>query len=105
MIQGIRPQALDRIEDDEVKEFILWCLSSADKRPAAKDLLESKFLKDLDNEKNNQSVKVRPPIKSNGPKRKKSFNYKLQRERSTILEEEEENSEDDEEERKLRLEI
>ena len=35
-MQGIGPKALERIEDDEVKDFILWCLSPVDKRPTAK---------------------------------------------------------------------
>jgi hypothetical protein len=59
-MQGIRPKALERIEDDEVKDFILWCLSPVDKRPTAKQLLESNFLTDLESEMNNRFVKVLP---------------------------------------------
>mmetsp|Transcript_23339 Transcript_23339/g.17765 ORF Transcript_23339/g.17765 Transcript_23339/m.17765 type:complete len:82 (-) Transcript_23339:1866-2111(-) len=36
VIKGIRPEALDRIEDEEVKDFILLCLSKADERPTAR---------------------------------------------------------------------
>jgi hypothetical protein len=69
-------------------------LNPADKRPSAKELLESKFIKDVDTDKNNREVKVRPAIKQKGPKRKKSLQY-MKKHGSTILEEEEENSEDD----------
>jgi hypothetical protein len=74
-------------------------LTSADKRPSANELLESKFLKDIEAEKNNREVKVKPPNKPKGPKRKKSFQY-MKNHASTILEEEEENSEDDHDKRK-----
>ena len=36
VVQGIRPKALDRIEDEEIKEFILHCLSKACTRPSAR---------------------------------------------------------------------
>lgn len=58
MVHGIRPQALDRIKDEEVKEFILQSLNKAATRPSAADLLNSKFLNDLDSEKNNHEVKI-----------------------------------------------
>lgn len=85
---------MDRIEDEEIKEFILQCLTTADRRPTAKELLESKFMRDLESEKNNREVKVRPAMKPKGPKRKKSLQY-MRKHGSTILEEEEENSEDE----------
>ena len=58
VIQGVKPKALDRILDDEVKEFIFWCISNRSKRPTAKLLYDSEFLNDLEGEKNNQAVKV-----------------------------------------------
>lgn len=44
VISGIKPQALDRILDLEVKEFIELCLSPVDQRPHAHELLENEFL-------------------------------------------------------------
>jgi hypothetical protein len=35
-------------------------LKKADERPTAKELLESKFIYDLENEKNNHEVKMKP---------------------------------------------
>jgi hypothetical protein len=93
-VRGIKPKAMERIEDEEVKDFILLCLVPADKRPTAKDLLESKFLKDIEGDKNNREVKVRPAVKQKGPKRKRSLDY-MKKNGSTIIEEEEENSEDE----------
>lgn len=89
------PEAFKRIEDEEVKEFILRCLNTAEHRPSAKDLLESKFLNEFESEKNNHEVKVRPPVKEKKNKKKKKSNMFLKKHQgSTILEEEEENSED-----------
>ncbi|CDW81608.1 mitogen activated protein kinase family [Stylonychia lemnae] len=102
VIQGIRPQALERIEDEEIKEFILQCLTRADQRPEAKDLLESKFMKDLESEKNNKEVKVKPPTKIKGIKRKKSLEY-LKMQGRTIFEVEEEDSEEDNEQKKSQV--
>lgn len=70
VVKGILPKAFDRIEDEEVKEFILKCLGNADKRPSAKDLLDSKFINELDNEKNNHEVQVKPPPKEKKSKKK-----------------------------------
>ncbi len=74
-------------------------MTTADKRPSAKELLESKFLKEIESDKNNREVKVKPATKSKGLKRKKSLQY-MKKHGSTILEEEEENSEDDGERKK-----
>ena len=68
------PRAFDRIDDDEVKEFILKCLNTAEKRPNAKDLLESKFLNCLESENNNHEVNVRPPEKDKKMKKRKKSN-------------------------------
>lgn len=66
---------MERIEDDEVQEFILQCLKRADQRPTAKELLESSFINDLESEKNNFEVKVKPPTKQKVPKKKKEAKY------------------------------
>lgn len=63
MIEGIKPQALERIDDPEVYNFICWCLELADKRPTSNDLLEWDFLKDLDSEANNNTVRLKPKNK------------------------------------------
>lgn len=73
VVQGIRPKALDRIEDEEVKTFILQCLSRADKRPRAVDLLDSPFLHDIESEKNNHEIKVKPLIKEKKNKKRRSL--------------------------------
>ena len=58
VIQGIKPQAFERIDDPEVADFILSWIEFCNKRPSTTDLLESWFLKDLDSEKNNEPVKL-----------------------------------------------
>ena len=58
MIEGVKPQALSKVLDDEMAEFIQQCLEHAHKRPKASELLNSKFLQDLDSEKNNESVPI-----------------------------------------------
>jgi len=37
---GILPESLKRIEDEEVKDIILWCLSNEKKRPTVQQLLK-----------------------------------------------------------------
>ena len=54
--EGIRPQALDLINDPEIYKFIWWCIDGRDNRPSAKEILECDFLKDLDSEVNNHPV-------------------------------------------------
>ena len=44
--------------DEEVCEFIKQCLVKAEKRPSAQKLLESAFINETDDEKNNHEVKV-----------------------------------------------
>ena len=92
---------MERIEDEEVKNFILWCLTRATERPSAKDLLESPFLNDLESEKNNHEVQVTPLVKEKKKKFKKRELNVMKQRGSTILEEEEENSEADIEPAKL----
>jgi hypothetical protein len=36
----VLPESLKRIEDEEVRDIILWCLLSEDKRPTVQQLLE-----------------------------------------------------------------
>ncbi len=36
---GIKPRALEKVKDQEVKDFILACLLPADSRPSAAELL------------------------------------------------------------------
>ncbi|KAF9183132.1 Serine/threonine-protein kinase wnk1 [Haplosporangium sp. Z 11] len=44
--QGIKPQALEHVQDPEIKDFINLCLNhDATTRPSAQQLLESDFLK------------------------------------------------------------
>lgn len=38
---GVLPESLKRIEDEEVKDIILQCLATEDKRPTVQDLLAS----------------------------------------------------------------
>lgn len=40
---GIKPRALDKVKDTEIKDFILACLLPADLRPSAAQLLEFPF--------------------------------------------------------------
>ncbi|KAF9967150.1 hypothetical protein BGZ70_010609 [Mortierella alpina] len=48
--QGIKPKALDDVQDPEVREFIDRCLDhDAKTRPSAQELLDSKFLKPCTN--------------------------------------------------------
>jgi len=59
VIQGVKPQAFDRIDDPEVADFIVSCIEYRDVRPTARDLLECKFLKDLESDVNNFPVKLK----------------------------------------------
>ena len=68
VIQGIKPQALEKIDDPEVYEFISWWLSLADKRPSANDLLYCPFLNDLESETANNAVRLKNKEKAKGGK-------------------------------------
>ncbi|CAH9138792.1 unnamed protein product [Cuscuta epithymum] len=58
---GIRPRAMDKIKNPEVKAFIEKCLSKSSERPSASDLLEDPFFNgitdnyDDDDNNNNES--------------------------------------------------
>lgn len=45
MLQGIKPAALAKVSDPQIKEFIEKCLVPASERLSAKDLLKDPFLK------------------------------------------------------------
>lgn len=60
VISGIKPLALERILDAEVKEFIELCLSPVDQRPHAHELLDHQFLViDENNEKVHHPVQLK----------------------------------------------
>lgn len=58
VIAGVKPQAFERIDDPEVADFILMCIDHTKARPTSRDLLECKFLKDLESESANAPVKL-----------------------------------------------
>jgi WNK lysine deficient protein kinase len=88
VLQNEPPEALERIKDPEVLEFIMLCLSpQKEKRPTARQLLNSPFLQNLENKKNNESVNVKPPKKR--PPEKKANSLSKQFQQATIPEEEE----------------
>ncbi|GFZ12594.1 protein kinase superfamily protein [Actinidia rufa] len=49
---GLRPQALDKVRDHEVKAFIEKCLGQPRARPSAADLLKDSFFDDIDDDDN-----------------------------------------------------
>lgn len=59
VIQGVKPQAFEKLDDPEVADFILSCIEYREFRPSARDLIESKFLKDQDSESNNYPVQIK----------------------------------------------
>ncbi|CAA2956462.1 probable serine threonine- kinase WNK11 [Olea europaea subsp. europaea] len=50
---GLRPQAMNKIKDPEVKEFIEKCLAQPRARPSAADLLKDPFFDGIDDDENN----------------------------------------------------
>mmetsp|Transcript_29073 Transcript_29073/g.28023 ORF Transcript_29073/g.28023 Transcript_29073/m.28023 type:complete len:107 (-) Transcript_29073:3158-3478(-) len=68
----------------------MLCLSKADDRPSARSLLESRFLEDLENEKNMRVVKVLPSSKMESVRRDSIM-------KQSVIQEvaEEENTDDD----------
>ena len=71
VIQGVKPQAFDRIDDPEVADFIVSCIEYREVRPTARDLLECKFLKDLKSDSNNFPVKLKSKNKLKAKKLQK----------------------------------
>ena len=45
---GLRPRAMDKVRDPEVKAFIEKCLGQPRARPSAADLLKDSFFDDID---------------------------------------------------------
>ena len=50
--KNILPECFNKITNNKVKEFILKCLKPENERPSATELLEDKFLNDLESEEN-----------------------------------------------------
>lgn len=50
VISGVRPKALDKVKDPEVKEFIEKCLAQPRVRPSASDLLRDPFFDDINDD-------------------------------------------------------
>lgn len=47
---GVKPEAINRVEDPEVKEFIEKCIAQPRARPSASDLLKDPFFTELNDE-------------------------------------------------------
>jgi serine/threonine protein kinase len=60
LMSGVKPKCLSRIQDAEVKDFILSCLMPVEERPQASELLKHPFLSTLDNEKDDVGVLLSP---------------------------------------------
>ena len=50
--KNILPECFNKITNNKVREFILKCLKPENERPSATELLEDKFLNDLESEEN-----------------------------------------------------
>ncbi|XP_022886586.1 probable serine/threonine-protein kinase WNK11 [Olea europaea var. sylvestris] len=50
---GVRPQAMNKVKDPEVKEFIEKCLAQPRARPSAANLLKDPFFDGIDDDENN----------------------------------------------------
>lgn len=72
VMAGIKPQALDQIVDESVKDFIAVCISNIDRRPSAAELLTHPFLViDESDESIHEPVALKPTIDSSpGPNKK-----------------------------------
>ncbi|KAF5204676.1 kinase domain [Thalictrum thalictroides] len=55
VISGVRPEAMNKVKDPEVKAFIEKCLAQPNARPSAADLLKDPFFDGLDDDENNTS--------------------------------------------------
>jgi len=60
--------------DDQVRNFILWCLENRSIRPTAKNLLESDFMNDTTSENNNKYCEISEVARVKVPKKEKKFN-------------------------------
>ncbi|XP_010270165.1 PREDICTED: probable serine/threonine-protein kinase WNK11 isoform X2 [Nelumbo nucifera] len=52
---GVRPQALNKVKDPEVRAFIDKCLAGPRERPSASDLLNDPFFYGIDDDENDNS--------------------------------------------------
>ena len=76
VIRGVYPEAMNKIENQKVLEFIKICLRREKERPSAVELLESDFLKDLDSKENDLPVKVDNMLRQNNFYKPQSEVYK-----------------------------
>ncbi|KAK9091898.1 hypothetical protein Syun_026809 [Stephania yunnanensis] len=52
---GVKPQALNKVKDQEVRDFIEKCLGKPRERPSASELLEDPFFDGLDDDDNDNN--------------------------------------------------
>lgn len=64
----IFPKSLDRVQDEQVKAFIMWCLEDKKKRPTAEELVNSEFMLDTTNENNSKPCRISPAPKAHNQK-------------------------------------
>ena len=76
VIRGIYPEAMSKIENAKVLEFIKLCLKREKERPSASELLESEFLQDLDSKENDLPVRVDNILRQNNFYKPQSEVYK-----------------------------
>ncbi|PIA58137.1 hypothetical protein AQUCO_00500226v1 [Aquilegia coerulea] len=50
---GVRPEAMNKVKDPDVKDFIEKCLAKPNARPSASELLKDPFFDGLDDDENN----------------------------------------------------
>ncbi|KAF5177073.1 Serine/threonine-protein kinase WNK1 [Thalictrum thalictroides] len=55
VISGVKPLALNKVKDAQVKSFIEKCIAKQSDRPSASELLQDPFFDGLDDEDNNNS--------------------------------------------------
>lgn len=83
VISGKKPLALDRILDEEVKEFIELCLTPVDQRPHAEELLNHKFLVIKEND---EKVHLPVMVKSEDENHLNSHRNDKEQDTPTIME-------------------
>lgn len=70
------PFSLERIKNEQIRNFITCCLDERSKRPTARQLLESEFMKDMASEINNHYVEI-ADARIKMPKKKKTIKNTL----------------------------